>query len=150
MGAVEGAVEGAERRTSSESDDVPVVEVSVSAGGSKASSDARVVDAGAAARLSLAVFVEYVFGREWDVSFEPLVAASWGGARRSRFEGVRIPPETRGCRRRARLAAIHPKLWALHGRIGPTRYFSLILQPFIISPAINVGDIAVAMKHTRI
>ena len=35
VGAVEGAVEGAERRTSSESDDVPVVEVSVSAGGPK-------------------------------------------------------------------------------------------------------------------
>jgi cytochrome P450 len=26
------------------------------------------------------------------------------------------------------------------------RYYSLILQPFLVSPAINVGDIAVAMK----
>ena len=40
-----------------------------------------------------------------------------------------------------------PKLWALHGEDWTQpRYFSLILQPFIISPAINVGDIAVAMK----
>ena len=90
VGAVEGAVEGAERRTSSESDDVPVVEVSVSAGGPKRRAT-RVVDADAAARLSLAVFVEYVFGREWDVSFEPPSRRPGSGARRSRFEGVRIP-----------------------------------------------------------
>ena len=29
------------------------------------------------ARLTLSVFIEYVFGRTWEAAFEPLVAASW-------------------------------------------------------------------------
>ena len=148
LGADGGAVEGAERRASSDSDDVPVVEVSVSAGASKASSERRVVDADAVARLSLATFVEYVFGREWDASFEPLVAASWEWRKEIAVRGRANP----ALKREAvgvvlDLLRSTPKLWALHGEDWTQpRYYSLILQPFIISPAINVGDIAVAMK----
>ena len=38
---------------------------------------ARAIDAHAVARFSLAVFVEYVFGRKWESAFEVLVDASW-------------------------------------------------------------------------
>ena len=42
----------------------------------------------------------------------------------------------------------HSHLWDLFGeRWREPRYFSLILQPFLISPAINIGDAAVAMKE---
>ena len=40
----------------------------------------------------------------------------------------------------------HPGLWNLFGDLwAQPRYYSLILQPFLVSPAINVGDVAVAM-----
>jgi len=41
-----------------------------------------------------------------------------------------------------------PKLWALLGEDQWTkpRGYSLLLQPFFLSPAINVGDIAVALQ----
>jgi len=45
--------------------------------GGPAATDGGVVDAHSIARLSLSVFIEYIFGREWEPAFEPLVAASW-------------------------------------------------------------------------
>ena len=38
---------------------------------------APVIDADDVARLSLSVFIEYLFGREWEPKFETLLAASW-------------------------------------------------------------------------
>lgn len=38
-------------------------------------------------------------------------------------------------------------LWPIYGeRWREPRYFSLLMQPYIMSPAINLGDIAVALK----
>jgi len=40
------------------------------------------------------------------------------------------------------------RLWAMHGEAWrEPRNYSLIMQPFLISPAINVGDVAVALKR---
>ena len=37
-------------------------------------------------------------------------------------------------------------LWELHGeKWREARYYSLVMQPFLLSPAINLGDVAVAM-----
>ena len=39
-------------------------------------------------------------------------------------------------------------MWAMHGEAWwEPRNFSLVKQPFLISPAINVGDVAVALKR---
>ena len=44
------------------------------------------------------------------------------------------------------LLEAHPPLWRLFGeRWRQPEYYSLVMQPFILSPAINVGDIAVQM-----
>ena len=65
------------------------------------------------------MFVEYAFGREWDVSFEPLVAASWEWRKEIAVRGCANP----ALKREAvgvvlDLLRSTPKLWALHGRIG--------------------------------
>ena len=37
-------------------------------------------------------------------------------------------------------------LWELFGeKWREARYYSLVMQPFLLSPAINLGDVAVAM-----
>ena len=90
------------------------------------------------------------FGREWEQdAFEPLVAASWEWRKEI---AVRARADV-GLKRQAvdivvnDLLKGHPALWRLFGdKWSQPRYYSLILQPFLVSPAINVGDIAVAMK----
>ena len=110
--------------------------------------EATTIDAQSIARLSLTVFIEYVFGRTWEDSFEPLIEATWEWRKEiavrgkasasSKLQAVNIVVE---------LLKSHPTLWALYGeKWREPRYYSLILQPFIVSPAINVGDIAVALK----
>jgi hypothetical protein len=108
----------------------------------------QIVDADAVARLSLATFVEYLFDREWEDAFEVLVEASWEWRKEIAVRG-RADPRTK---RRAvdlvvnELLARSPTLWSVFGeRWREPRYFSLIMQPFLISPAINVGDVAVAL-----
>jgi hypothetical protein len=40
-----------------------------------------------------------------------------------------------------------PRLWALHGeRWAEPQHYSLLLQPFLMSPSINASDFAVALK----
>ena len=133
-------VEEAARKRSAE--DGPSATSGVHEGGA-------VVDARDIARLSLSVFVEYVFGREWEPAFEPLADASWEW-RKEIAVRARADP---GLKREAidivvnDLIRNNPALWNLFGEEWKKpRYYSLILQPFLISPAINVGDIAVAMK----
>ena len=110
------------------------------------------VDASAIARLSLTVFIEFVFGRTWEPAFEPLVAASWEWRKEIAVRGK----ANAALKRKAVDVVVNdllkgnPELWKLFGeKWHQPRYYSLILQPFLVSPAINVGDIAVAMKANR-
>ena len=108
------------------------------------------IDANAVARFSLAVFVEYVFGRAWEEKFEVLVDASWAWRREIAVRG-----RADGSVKRAAVRLVvddlirnDEALWAIHGEAWrEPRNYSLIMQPFLISPAINVGDVAVALKR---
>ena len=111
---------------------------------------ARVVDAHAVARFSLAVFVEYVFGRAWESKFEVLVDASWAWRREIAVRGRADASVKREAVRLVvgDLLRNDERLWAMHGEAWwEPRNYSLIMQPFLISPAINVGDVAVALKR---
>jgi hypothetical protein len=113
----------------------------------------QVVDANAIARLTIEVFVAYLFGEDnvWgEEVYETLVTASWEWRKEISVRGKGD--------KRAKQAAVDvlvnellpsaPLLWNLFGdKWKDSRYYSLILQPFIISPCINTGDVmcAVAM-----
>ena len=107
------------------------------------------LDAEAVAMLTLDVFTEYLFGSRWPAADLALLsAASWEWRREIAVRGradsaVKAAAVALVC---ARVRA-SPRLFAVFGeRWDEPEYFSLILQPYLISPAINVGDIAVAMK----
>jgi hypothetical protein len=108
------------------------------------------IDAHAICRLSLAVFVEYVFARKWEPVFEVLVLASWEWRREIAAKGVADAE----IKKKAVELVVNDllrncdKLWEIHGEDWQEpRYYSLIMQPFLISPAINVGDVAVSLKR---
>ena len=108
------------------------------------------IDANAVARFSLAVFVEYVFGRAWEEKFEVLVDASWAWRREIAVRGRADASVKRAAVRLVvdDLIRNDERLWAMHGEAWrEPRNYSLIMQPFLISPAINVGDVAVALKR---
>jgi hypothetical protein len=109
-----------------------------------------IIDANRIAQLSLAVFLEYVFDREWEPQFQALVDSSWEWRKEIAVKGKGDM--------KAKMAAIDvltsdllpkcPLLWNLFGeKWREPRYYSLILQPFFISPVINSGDIMVAFKR---
>ena len=111
---------------------------------------ARVIDAHAVARFSLAVFVEYVFGRAWEEKFEVLVDASWAWRREIAVRGRADASIKRDAVRLVvgDLLRNDERLWAMHREAWwEPRNYSLIMQPFLISPTINVGDVAVALKR---
>ena len=108
-----------------------------------------VIDADAIARLSLSVFIEYLFKRDWEPRFDVLLAASWEWRKEIAVRGRANP----GVKKAAVELVVddlirNSHLWELFGeKWREPRYYSLIMQPFLVSPAINVGDIAVAMKR---
>ena len=111
------------------------------------------IDADAMARLSLEVFLEYVFGKGAAdaATLDTLVHASWEWRKEIAVKGKGDPAVKQAAVEAvvAMLRRCKP-LWALHGeRWAQSEYYSLLMQPFILSPSINVGDIAVAIKtHT--
>lgn len=105
------------------------------------------VDADAVVRWSAATFLEYLFDiKEWRPEYEVLVQASWEWRREI---AVRGPADA--AVKAAAVALLTdtllpgaPALWAVHGEAWrEPRYYSLIMQPFLISPCINLSDIAV-------
>lgn len=109
-----------------------------------------VVDAEAVATLTCRSFVEFLFGVEWvPATHAVLVAASWEWRREIALRG-RADPEVKREAVRVlveELLPACPRLWALFGeRWRRPEFYSVIMQPFIISPCINVGDIAVALQ----
>ena len=112
------------------------------------------IDADAVARLSLGAFLEYLLGRPPGAeALEALVAASWEWRKEVAVRGEGRPRrQGRGGEGAAGAAA------ALRGAVGAARgavggaaaLLRFLMQPFVLSPAINVGDVAVAMKqHPR-
>jgi hypothetical protein len=110
------------------------------------------IDAHTLAILTLEIFTQYLFGEHVLAKRQQLAtleAASWewrkeismrGKAdRRLKAEAVRVVVEE--------LLPLNPTLYDVFGeKWKEPEYFSLLMQPFIISPAINTGDIMCAMK----
>lgn len=108
-----------------------------------------VVDAEEICRLSAQVFVEYVFERDWEPRFECLVAASWEWRKEIAVKGKAcLEVKHEAISLVVELLRGSDRLWRLLGEewAQPEGY-SAVLQPFLISPCINVGDIAVAMRR---
>ena len=107
-----------------------------------------VMDADAVAAWSVACISRYLFGEGGAALVEPLVAASWEWRREIAVRGKGDPQ----VKQRAIAALVaqlerSAALWPLFGeRWREPRYYSLLLQPFLLSPCINLGDIAVAVK----
>jgi hypothetical protein len=109
-----------------------------------------IFDANAVVRYTIESSILFVFGKEWEDRFEIFILASWEWRKELAVKG-------KGSQS-LKLAAIQlllelirdSHLFSLFGQdwIEPP-YYSLIMQPFIISPAINVLDIAVTMKDKQ-
>lgn len=119
-----------------------------------ASTEAR-IDAAAIGRLTLSTFIAYLFeGQPWRPEFELFLSAAqeWRGEISVRRRG------DKGVQRKAIALLVDgllrpSKLWSLYGeRWAEPEHFSLLMQPFIISPVINVADImcAVALEAARL
>ena len=101
------------------------------------------IEANTIVRLTLEIFIFFVFGREWHKDFEILIDASWEFRK-----GLAVRGEgDMKIKKKAVKVVVgdlikNSYLWELYGeKWKEPRYYSLILQPFLISPAINVGDI---------
>jgi hypothetical protein len=105
------------------------------------------IDAEAVAQLSVRAMIEYLFDVPWREDMQVIVDASWEWRKEIAVRGkADAAVKAAAIQRVVALLRAAPRLWALFGeRWATPRYYSLILQPFLISPCINVGDIAVTL-----
>eukprot|EP00300_Choanocystis_sp_HF-7_P007280 c15197_g1_i1.p1 GENE.c15197_g1_i1~~c15197_g1_i1.p1 ORF type:complete len:493 (+),score=84.04 c15197_g1_i1:211-1479(+) len=111
-------------------------------------SKGHTLDASGIVRYTLESLLLYVFNRPWEPRFELFVEASWGWRREIALKG-RAGDELKARAITLLLDLIRESpLWELYGEewADPSVY-SLIAQPLLISPSINVSDIAVTMKR---
>jgi hypothetical protein len=103
----------------------------------------------AVAQLCVACFLEHLFGEDDGQLRDALAAASWEWRREIAVRGrAYAQVKARAVELALQKLRQTPALWRLFGeRWREPRFISLLLQPFLISPAINVTDIAVAMKR---
>ena len=104
------------------------------------------IDADDVARLSLSVFIEYLFGREWEPKFETLLAASWEWRKEIAVRGRADPG--------VKKAAVELVVDDLVRTRTSGSCSAKVEEPDTTrsscsrswSPGYRVGDIAVAMK----
>jgi hypothetical protein len=112
-----------------------------------------IIDAESIVKLTLTIFIEYLFNRTWEKSFAVFIAASWEWRKEIAIRG-------KG-NMKIKLQAIDvlvsdlifncPSLWNVYKENWKLpQYYSLLLQPFILSPAINIGDIMVNPVHAHL
>ena len=113
----------------------------------------EVIDANAVARLTLMTFIECMFERRWEERFEVLVEASWEWRKQIAVRGR----ANDGIKRQAiallvdDLLPSRRALWELFAdEWQQPRRYSVIMQPVLLSPAINAGDIAVALQRAGV
>jgi len=130
-----------------------------------ASATATPIDAEAVARLTVFAFVRYLFGRGKEGAerdscvvkgdggeaiesalVQRLVDGSWEWRKEIAVRGA-ASPAIKASAIEALLTLLRgSELWQLHKENWASpRYYSLLMQPFLLSPAINMGDIAVAI-----
>jgi hypothetical protein len=108
------------------------------------------LDSIALSRVSIMVFIEYLFGRKWESKFEILVSASMEWRREIALRGrgdMKTKMDAVACVVELLRAS---QYWDLFGEswADPSCY-SIVIQPFIISPAINIADIMVSVGKMR-
>lgn len=110
--------------------------------------DGSVIEANALVKLTIETYLEYVLRCRWRPAFDVFVAASWEWRKEIAIKGRGdMAVKTEAVRLFVSLLketdAAH-SLWGLFGdRWHEPQYYSLILQPFVISPSINVGKLNV-------
>jgi cytochrome P450 len=108
-------------------------------------------------RLTCRTFLQYVFGiDDWDTNAQAqkavdvFVAASWEWRKQIAVRGqadARIKQEALDALQA--LIRTHPKIYSLFEEDwNSSEYYSIILQPFVISPIINTGDIMIGLLRT--
>lgn len=106
-----------------------------------------VIDALVVAEFTLTVMLEYLFDVSWRSEFRFLIYAAWEWRKEIAVRGkgnLQLKQEAIAFFIEHLLKP--SKLWAVFGeKWYDAEYHSLLLQPFIISPCINMGDIACAM-----
>ncbi|POM57907.1 Hypothetical protein PHPALM_37523 [Phytophthora palmivora] len=109
-----------------------------------------VIDALKVNELSVACFYEWVFGRTFEgQKFAEVCHSTWEWRKQIALKGF----ADSGVKKRTIAWCVEeirrtPRLYQLFGeKWAEPEYYSLILQPFVISPAINLTDIAVVVKE---
>lgn len=106
------------------------------------------MDSLAISRVTIAIFMEYLFGRTWEPAMELFVQASLEWRRE-------LALRSRGDKKiKAQAVELllsflrQSSYWSLFGELwtNPLCY-SIVLQPFLISPAINFSDIFVTVSQ---
>ncbi|GMF25565.1 unnamed protein product [Phytophthora lilii] len=108
-----------------------------------------VIDAVKINELSVACFYEWVFERTFDYEeFAVASQATWEWRKQIALKGVADPEvKQRTVEWCLREVSRTPRLYDLFkDKWAEPEYYSLILQPFVISPAINLTDVAVVVK----
>jgi len=100
-------------------------------------------------RITVACFVKWIFNRDWDPEWDFVCEASWEWRKEIALKGkadVLIKRKTVDwiidLINQSKYRQLYGEQWS------KPEYYSIILQPFIISPMINVSDIAVS-AHMR-
>jgi hypothetical protein len=103
------------------------------------------MDAKEMTRLTLATFVKWLFDRDWDPKWNFVCEASWEWRKEIAIKGKadpRIKKKTVDWLvemiQQSKYGPLFGEKWA------EPEYYSVIMQPFILSPMINFSDIAVS------
>ena len=104
------------------------------------------IDSIAISRITVAIFIEYLFGIPWAQEMEIFVTASLEWRKEIALRGrgdmkikMLAVEMLLKLLRRSSYWGLFSEEWTKPG------YYSIILQPFLISPAINVSDILVSL-----
>lgn len=106
-----------------------------------------VIDAMVVAEFTMTVMLEYLFGVTWLPEFRILIYAAWEWRKEIAVRGKADMKLKQTAIEFFIEKLLKPsKLWLIFGdNWYEPEYYSLLLQPFIISPCINMGDIACAI-----
>ena len=113
--------------------------------------ETKTIDSNMIVKLTIETFLTYVLNCTWRPEFQIFIDASWEWRKEIAIKGrADIAVKEKTVKYFVSLLKeTNPNhnLWDLFGeKWNEPEYYSLILQPFIISPSINVGDILVAVK----
>ncbi|CAF0830716.1 unnamed protein product [Adineta ricciae] len=107
------------------------------------------IDAKEVVRITVACFIKWIFNLDWDIKWNFVCEASWEWRKEIAAKGrgnIQIKHQTIEW-----LINLinHSEYYRLFGeQWSNPEYYSIIMQPFILSPMINISDVAVsAYRH---